>query len=85
MRVFAATALIICAGWVGSMLPSYWNPNARIGAAVKLVEIGITSLVAALPAMMITGAASVTERSILLQTIFPWRKKLQQTLSAAEV
>jgi len=85
MKVFAATALIIAAGWCGSLIPVYVDPSQRIGAAMRLVAIGVITLVSGLPALIVTGAISVNERSMLLQTVFPWRKKTQRSWSAAEV
>lgn len=72
LRVTAAAILTIGAGLLASRLPP-WGPNQRMIAMVKLVEISLACLMAALPAIALTRSLSARERSAIIDILIPWR------------
>jgi hypothetical protein len=84
LKITLATLAILTVGFAVAMLPNHSGMSERLTAMIKLAEIGITCLVALLPALMLTGAASPEERMTLLETVMPWRRKALAVDSQAE-
>jgi O-antigen/teichoic acid export membrane protein len=75
LKLTLATGTIIAAGFVAAGFPVPWGPTERLAAAVKLGQIGIACLISAWPALILTGAVSLEERSVVLEALMPWRRK----------
>jgi len=76
LRLAIATAAVIAGGFVAAMFPIPWTTSARLDATVKLGEIGIVCLLMAWPALLLTGTLSTEERSMFLNTLMPWRRRV---------
>jgi O-antigen/teichoic acid export membrane protein len=83
-KISLATLVILSAGFCAAMLPMHSVVSERLAAAIKLGEIGLACLVAFLPAIMLTGAASPEERTTVLETVMPWRRKTLAVDTGAE-
>lgn len=69
LRISMATALIVAAGAVASMLPVPWNAGGRVTAAIKLGEIATGCLLAAWPVLLLTKTISLAERRTVLDLV----------------
>jgi O-antigen/teichoic acid export membrane protein len=74
LRVTAATALTIGAGLLVALLPIPWGANQRTLAVVKLGAVSLACLIAALPAVGLTGSLSPEEQRTALHLLAPWRR-----------
>jgi len=74
LKITFATLIIIAVGLLATMIPMHPGTSERLTAAARLSEIVIACLIVALPAVMLTGAATPEERAALLETLLPWRR-----------
>ncbi len=74
LRVAAATVLIVAAGLVAALLPVPWGHTERAVAVVKLGVVSLACLMAAWPAVGLTGLLSPEEQRTALDLLAPWRK-----------
>ena len=79
LRVTAATVLTIAAGLLAALLPVPWGAKERTIAVVKLGEVSLACLMAALPALGLTGSVSREEQRTALHLLVPWRKRAPAT------
>lgn len=79
LRVTAATLLMIAAGLLGALLPVPWGHTARAMAVVKLGVVSLACLMAAWPAVGLTGSLSPEEQRTALDLLAPWRKSAPPT------
>jgi O-antigen/teichoic acid export membrane protein len=75
MRILGATALVVASGMVATAIPIPWSTPDRLGAFLKLGEIGLACLIAAWPALVFSKTLSETEKQSLLDTFIPRRKR----------
>lgn len=75
VRVLGATALIVAAGMLAAAIPIPWSTPDRVGAFLKLGEIGLACLIAAWPALVFSKTLSETEKQSLLDTFGSRRKQ----------
>jgi len=73
LRVLAATAMLIVAGFAAQMIGPRMIIDNRWSALQRLGEIGFACIVALWPALVLTNALSSSERQTMLKTIFPTR------------
>lgn len=78
LKVAAAAILTIGAGVLVGTLPS-WGSNERNIAIVKLVEVSMACLTAALPAIGLTRSISAKEQTAIAELLAPWRHRVRAT------
>lgn len=76
LRIAAATAVIIGGGALAAMLPLPWSMPVRLTAAMKLLEIGLGSLLVAWPALILTKSVSSAEGRTVLEALLPRRRSV---------
>jgi O-antigen/teichoic acid export membrane protein len=73
VRLTAATAIILAAGTLSSYIPLPNLPNERLLATLRLGLACVGCLVAAWPALYVTGAITAGEKQILIGMLVPRR------------
>ena len=73
MKIATASAIILAAGVVASYIPLPQLANPRLLASLRLGLACLGCLVAAWPALYVTGTVTAGEKQVLLGMIFPRR------------
>jgi O-antigen/teichoic acid export membrane protein len=68
-RISLATVMIVAVGIIVGTVPVPWNVAGRLVATIKLGEITLGCLFAALPALMLTKSISSTEKNAMLAVV----------------
>ena len=74
-RLSVASILIVCAGVLAATVSIPGISDARLGAALKLAEAGIASLIIAWPVLILTNSVSKTEMRALVTALTPRRAR----------
>ena len=78
-RLVIATGIVLLAGFAVATFPISGFASGRAAAAVKLCEVGVACLLAAWPALTVTGSVSVEEQRLVLDAVMPWRRRSPAT------
>jgi O-antigen/teichoic acid export membrane protein len=70
LKVTAATAVILAAGWLVYEMPFVWVSSERLAATLKLCLVATASAIAAFPALYLTRAVSSSEVGAIKDSFF---------------
>lgn len=73
LRIAAAVIFTICAGLAVAHLPAPWGSTGRTAAIARLVDVMLACLIATVPAISLTRAASAKEKKAIMDLLVPWR------------